>query len=182
MPISTLRGDQGETDLLFNRRVSKLDPQVISCGEVDELNSLLGVVRAHQPSGRTVELISRVQTELFSLMGKLATHPEDAERYEKTGFGQLGPDHVQRLTEESRALEADLGRFDGWAIPGATGSLSSSFLDLARSVCRRAERSVLTSAQALNVDGRFSLEMDYLNRLSDVLWLLSRWEAVGERK
>jgi cob(I)alamin adenosyltransferase len=173
MSITTLRGDGGETDLLFGQRVAKTHPRIVSVGEVDELNAALGLARALAPAAaRSVGVISGVQAELFSLMGELATREEDQARYEASGFSRLTAAHLAGLTTVGATLESDLQtRFTDWAVPGANTPPHGAALDLARTICRRAERAVLT------VSGPGALAVAYLNRLSDVLWLLARWEA-----
>src|SRR5436190_5948195 len=167
MSIVTKTGDQGTTALLFNRRVSKCHPRVLASGDIDELNATLGVARAHISDKVFNERISVIQQELIALMGEIATLPEDAERYLRDGFARVSPAMTARLEDHVREVEPRLGRLKGWAIPGANPLAAA--LDLARTVCRRAERSVC----ALH-EGNKLLNpgiIVYLNRLSDLLWL-----------
>ncbi|MGI9243225.1 MAG: cob(I)yrinic acid a,c-diamide adenosyltransferase [Verrucomicrobiales bacterium] len=173
MSISTKRGDGGETDLMFGRRVGKTDPRVVAGGAVDELNAALGLVRA---SGCSQELVSdalpTIQADLVTLMGELATHPEDLARYLESGFNQVSVEMVERLGAEVERIERDFDlTFKGWAMPGDSGVASAAFLDMARTVCRRAEREVF------RVGAENSEIIRYLNRLSDLLWLMARLES-----
>ena len=172
MSISTRRGDEGETDLLFGVRTSKAADRVMALGDVDELNAALGVLRAHAMDGRTKEVVQAVQLWLINLMGELATPPGEESRY-ATSFGPgITQKEIEWLDEHVKAIE-ELGMtFKGWVLPGAAGSRSGAFADLARAVARRAERSV-TALEPPLANG---LIIAFLNRLSDVLWLLARVE------
>ncbi len=170
MSICTKRGDDGKTDLLFGRRLSKTAPQVAACGAVDELNAALGVVRAADDSGEVCEWVNTVQQHLVSLMGMLSTHPEDHERYRKAGYSQITDAEIGWLEEMISQLESDNDlQFRGWARPGATGMLTSAYLDVARTICRRAERECCHLNDAAITPCR-----KFLNRLSDTLWLVAR--------
>jgi cob(I)alamin adenosyltransferase len=170
MSIVTKTGDQGTTALLYNRRVSKCHPRVIASGELDELNAALGLARANASDDVLCSRILAIQQELISLMGEISTLPEDAERYVKDGFGRVSEEMIGRLEEHVREVEPTIGPLKDWAIPGE--NVVAAALDLARTVCRRAERSVC----ALKEGGE-SLNLQiviYLNRLSDLLWLWAR--------
>ncbi len=170
MSIATRTGDSGTTALMYNRRVPKCHPRVEACGAVDELNAALGLARALLGPGAAQDLISGVQRDLIGLMGELATASEDLPRYVTDGFPQLGPDWTARLDAQVQRLEAAGARFEGWATPGAT--LAAASLDLARTVARRAERAVCAlraANESINPE-----VLCYLNRLSDLLWLLAR--------
>jgi cob(I)alamin adenosyltransferase len=174
MSISTTRGDRGETDLLFGRRVFKSHPRVEAVGAVDELNAAVGLVRAAPapPLALTAEVLTEVQDDLVSLMGEVSTLPEDQDRYDEAGYARLGEDAVERMSEAVSHLENQFAtRFKDWAKPGAERNLVSAQLDFARTVCRRAERAVLRLK-----DTHSEVALRYLNRLSDVLWLLARHE------
>lgn len=174
MSITTQRGDAGQTGLMFGRRVPKSHPTVAACGEVDELNAALGLARALGGQPETVAAIARRQEELIALMGELASAPEDRERYAAAGYARLTAATADALTAETAAMEKSLNtRFQGWAIPGAATTPCGAALDLARAVCRRAERAVLAT------DAPSPETLRYLNRLSDFLWLLARAEARG---
>jgi cob(I)alamin adenosyltransferase len=170
MSIATRTGDQGKTSLMYGRRVDKFDPRVEACGAVDELNAALGLARAHAelPLVRT-ELLA-IQKELVALMGELAVATEDRERYAQDKFPRLTLEMLGHLDELVARIEKEKISFEGWATPGA--SLASAALDVARTTCRRAERSVARLLAAGEVD---LLVLKYLNRLSDLLWLFARY-------
>lgn len=172
MSIATKTGDGGETSLMYGRRVSKADPRVDANGCVDELNAALGVVRVSSDDAFVSEQIHHAQKELITVMGELATADEDLARYRKDGFGLTTATMTDRLTAAIDELEKDkLLYFKGWAIPGTT--LLSAYLDVARTVCRRAERRVaVLSAETPGINGEI---LRYLNRLSDLCWLLARY-------
>ena len=171
MSIATKTGDKGETSLMYGRRVPKTDHRVDAYGCVDELNSALGLARAAGDDAATKDEILRIQKELITVMGELATAPPDLERYRGDGFETTTAAMVDRVTTIINKIEKS-GRmkFKDWVIPG--GSLASAALDLARTTCRRAERRV---AALVNDDKNFNIEiLRYLNRLSDLCWLLAR--------
>ena len=171
MSIATKTGDKGETSLMYGRRVPKTDHRVDAYGCVDELNSALGLARAAGDDAATKDEILRIQKELITVMGELATAPPDLERYRGDGFETTTAAMVDRVTAIINKIEKS-GRmkFKDWVIPG--GSLASAALDLARTTCRRAERRV---AALVNDDKNFNIEiLRYLNRLSDLCWLLAR--------
>jgi cob(I)alamin adenosyltransferase len=167
MSIATKTGDKGETSLMYGRRVPKGDHRVDAYGCVDELNSALGLARAIAKDEWVREQVLTVQKELITVMGELATAPEDLERYRKHGFEVASAVIVDRVTVVIDELEKDKSLHPkDWVIPGS--SLESASLDLARTTCRRAERRVATLK---NVNPEI---LRYLNRLSDLCWLLAR--------
>jgi cob(I)alamin adenosyltransferase len=172
MSIATKTGDAGETSLMYGRRVPKTDPRVDACGCVDELNAALGMARVTASDSFTQDVLLSVQKELILLMGELATAPEDLMRYVKDGYQLTTATMVDRLTSVIDELEKDkLLHYKGWAIPGST--LVSATLDVARTTCRRAERRVACLAEESGkVNGEI---LRYLNRLSDLCWLLARY-------
>lgn len=175
MSIATRRGDQGETDLLFGQRASKSHPRIHALGAVDELNASLGLLRLSAAKPETREVVEKTQPLLISLMGELATPVGMEERYQAT-HKPFSVDHVTWLDEWVARLEAAGAlQFKGWALPGEAGVLSGAHADLARTTCRRAERHVVdlvgTAQEVTNTE-----VVRFLNRLSDVLWLLARWE------
>src|SRR3954468_18281629 len=170
MSIVTKTGDEGTTALLYNRRVSKCHPRVVASGEIDELNAALGLARANATEEIMRDRIFAIQQELISLMGEIATLPEDADRYAREGFPRVNPAMTARLEEHVRQIEPTLGLLKGWATPGKNPLAAA--LDLARTVCRRAERAVCALKE-----GNEPLNPQiivYLNRLSDLLWLWAR--------
>jgi cob(I)alamin adenosyltransferase len=176
MSITTRRGDRGETDLLFGKRTSKNHPRIHALGAVDELNAGLGLLRVHARQPLTAELCAQVQQWLIGLMGELATPPGDEARYQQSIKQVVTPEQVAWLDEKVAFLEANGAlKFEGWALPGAAGSLSAAHADMARTLCRRAERHLVDLEQTGDaVPNPEALRL--LNRLSDTLWLVARWE------
>jgi cob(I)alamin adenosyltransferase len=171
MSIATKTGDEGETSLMYGRRVPKTDDRVDAYGGVDELNAALGLARASAGDAFLGEQILAIQKELVVVMGELATAGEDMDRYVKDGFQRTDAGMTDRLTTVVNDLENRLGKFKHWSIPGAT--LDSAALEFARTVCRRGERRV---AARMAAESSFNREiLRYLNRLSDVCWLLARY-------
>lgn len=171
MSIATKTGDQGETSLMYGRRVPKTDARVEAYGCVDELNASLGATRAIASDSLVSDQIMAIQKELVTVMGELATAPEDIARYQKDGFSLTTAEMVDRLTAAIDDLEKDNQLYaKDWAIPGKTAF--SAALDVARTVCRRAERRVASLGSEKNFNGEI---LRYLNRLSDLCWLLARY-------
>ena len=171
MSIVTKRGDQGTTGLMYNRRVSKTHPRVEAYGAVDELNAAIGLARAGAGDESVRESLAAIQKDLVRLMGELATAVEDLPRYAKDGHALVTPAMTARLEGLVGEIEAAKVSPRGWATPGANAA--SAALDVARTVCRRAER----RACALQDAGQLQNTeiVVYLNRLSDLLWLFARW-------
>lgn len=172
MSIVTKTGDQGTTALMYNRRVPKTHPRVEAYGTVDELNAALGLARAASRQDFVRGALQAVQKDLVALMGELATATEDLQRYIKDGYPLVRSEMTITLEKRVKEIEAQNIKFTGWAVPGS--NLSAATLDLARTVCRRAERGVC----ALHEQGQLQNPevIVYLNRLSDLLWLLARRE------
>src|SRR6184192_2581973 len=178
MSIATKTGDKGETSLMYGRRVPKTDHRVDAYGCVDELNSALGLARAAVSNEFVRSEILAAQKELIAIMGELATSAEDLERYRKDGFQITTNAMVDRVTAVIDELEKDDSLYPkDWVIPGAT--LVSAALDFARVTCRRAERQIAgfsTSGPEFNIE-----ILRYLNRLSDLLWILARYVEKDSR-
>lgn len=172
MSIITGRGDLGETDLLFGKRISKNSPRIEALGSVDELNAALGMARASGANAEWISLIDQLQEKLVGLMGQLATLPEDEERYLETKFPLITMEDVEWVIRVAHDLESRGIRFKGWARPGAEGCLARAGVDFARAVARRAERDIL----ALHETGEEVPEAVrlYFNKLADLLWILAR--------
>ena len=170
MSIATRTGDKGKTSLMYGRRVEKFDLRVETYGTVDELNAALGMARAQAQLDLVKTELLLIQKQLVVLMGELAVAPEDSERYAKDKYPKLTPEMLQRLDDLVAKIEQEKITFDGWATPGA--SVASASLDVARTVCRRAERLVAKLAASNEID---YLVIRYLNRLSDLLWLMARY-------
>lgn len=168
MSIVTKTGDQGETSLMYGRRVPKTDARVAAGGCIDELTAALGLARASSSDRFVSEEILAVQKDLIILMGEVATSPEDLERYLKDGFKVTTTGMTDRLTKVIVDLEKDESLYPkDWVIPG--GDKTSAALDFARTICRRAERRV-AALKDLNTE-----ILRYLNRLSDLCWILARY-------
>jgi cob(I)alamin adenosyltransferase len=168
MKIYTRTGDQGDTGLFGGGRVPKDHPRVAAYGEVDELNSTLGVVRAAAAERFFDELLQSVQRDLFSIGGHLAT--PDPERVRKTlEKASLSADRVREFEQIMDQAETELPPLRAFVLPAGTSVAAA--LHLARTVCRRAERSVVHLAHSEPVPELFLV---YLNRLSDLLFTLAR--------
>ncbi|XHR27739.1 MAG: cob(I)yrinic acid a,c-diamide adenosyltransferase [Chthoniobacteraceae bacterium] len=183
MSISTQTGDQGSTSLLYGRRVPKTDHRIACNGAVDELNAQLGMARAFLKGSVgdpfITEKLFKIQKELIVLMGEVAVAPEDRERHRTSTYGVTTPEMVQTLTDAVHDLEQNHQiEFHRWATPG--DSVASASVELARVICRRAERLIVGLRET---DPGLSVEIiRYLNRLSDLLWLWARWVETQENK
>jgi cob(I)alamin adenosyltransferase len=163
--IATTRGDNGLTSLAGGIRVSKGSQRVEAYGTVDELNSTLGFARSICGDPHIVDLVSDIQRELFKVGSALATPPESPKPPVP-----IDDEMVERLTKEVHRLEAIEGILSDWSVPGAL-SVAAVF-DMARTVCRRAERCVVRLREA--GEPVQPPIVPYLNRLSDLLWLIGR--------
>ena len=174
MSIVTKRGDTGETGLLYGGRVRKTDPRVEAYGSVDEAVSALGLARAMAAKTRVKETLLKVQRELFTVGGELAT---DAAEYDKLKkhFSVVTPQMTDALEAEIRWLESQVTLPQAFIIPGATQA--SAVIDVGRTMVRRAERrTVDLKDTGLLVNAEL---VRYLNRLSDLLFMLARYEEQG---
>jgi cob(I)alamin adenosyltransferase len=171
MSIVTRTGDRGETSLMYGRRLSKADPRVEAYGCIDELTAALGLARSGSPDKLISDEILAAQKDLIVVMGELATAPSDRERYVKDGFQLTTSAMVDRVTAVILDLEKDKSLYPkDWVIPGATAL--SAALDFARATCRRAERHI---AALSTTEKDFNPEiLRYVNRLSDLCWILAR--------
>lgn len=171
MSIATKTGDNGTTGLMYNRRVPKSHPRVEAYGCVDELNAALGLARATAEHDFVRDNLLAIQKDLVILMGELATAAEDLPRYVRDGFSLVTSDMTAKLDRLVAEIEAQKITFKGWATPGA--SVHSAALDVARTICRRAERRVCSLNEAQQLQNPEVIV--YLNRLADLLWLFARW-------
>lgn len=171
MSIVTKTGDQGTTALMYGRRVSKCHPRVEAYGCVDELNTALGLARASADHAFVRDNLLLIQKDLVTLMGELATAVEDLPRYVKDGYALVTSQMTDKLDALVKEIEAQSVSFKGWATPGACAN--SAALDMARTVCRRAERRVCALQEAGQLQN--SEIIIWLNRLADLLWLFARW-------
>jgi cob(I)alamin adenosyltransferase len=169
MKIYTKTGDAGETGLFAGARVRKDDVRIEAYGTVDELNAALGLARCESLPDQIEQTLARVQSELFSVGAELATpNPE------KHGLAIIGEAHTALLEQAIDNLEAGLPPLRHFILPA--GSRGAAVLHLARGVCRRAERRVVTLAA---VESSVSSRMVcYLNRLGDYLFVAARFANV----
>jgi cob(I)alamin adenosyltransferase len=166
--IYTGGGDRGETSLGDGSRVSKVDCRIAAFGAVDELNSQLGVVLAADVPDELREVLVRVQNELFDLGADLSVPFGVTDRL------RITHDQIATLERDCDRFNADLPELTSFVLPG--GSEVAARLHVARAVCRRAEREALEAAEELEINQR---ALVYLNRLSDLLFILARAANAG---
>ena len=170
MRIYTKTGDTGETGLLGGGRVPKDHLRVTAYGEVDELNACIGLALALEPRGFARELLEQVQRDLFHVGAELAVL--DAARLDQVlREPRIGPERVAALERAIDRHETEVPPLEQFILPG--GVPKGAALHLARTVCRRAERAVVR-LQREHEAGRASSVIPYLNRLSDLLFVLAR--------
>jgi cob(I)alamin adenosyltransferase len=169
--IYTRAGDGGQTALFGGRTVGKDVPRVEAYGTLDELNACVGLALAAPPGlpADIAALLARIQSELFDLGAELATPPERAADRLAMRVPIMGPVRIEALEAEIDRYESELAPLKTFILPG--GAQDAAALHLARTVCRRAERRVVTLAAIEPVNGEV---MRYLNRLSDLLFVLAR--------
>jgi len=168
MKIYTKTGDSGDTGLFGGGRVGKDHPRVEAYGDVDELNAALGVVRATELMPRVDEVIVPVQRDLFSIGALLAT-PNRDKMTEHLQKARIDEGRIVELEHAIDECERELDPLRSFILPGGTPKAAA--LHLARTVCRRAERRVVTLRREAEVP---ELVVRYLNRLSDLLFMLAR--------
>jgi cob(I)alamin adenosyltransferase len=168
MRIYTRTGDTGETGLFGGGRVAKDNPRVAAYGDVDELNSALGVVRAAEPALLFDTELEAIQRDLFAIGGHLAT-PDPEKVRAALERATLSSARIRDFETAIDAADAELPPLRAFVLPA--GSAKAAALHLARTVCRRAERSVVGLAREHPVPELFLV---YLNRLSDYLFTLAR--------
>jgi cob(I)alamin adenosyltransferase len=175
--IYTRTGDKGSTALGDGRRVPKDRARVEAFGTVDELNAVLGLAVAAGPDGETAALVRRIQNDLFDLGADLCLPetPRSGRQATRSAL-RITPAHVRPLEEAIDRLNPPLGTLRSFVLPG--GSPAAAWLHLARTVCRRAERRVVTLAGKERVNPQTVV---YLNRLSDLLFVLARRANDGGR-
>jgi cob(I)alamin adenosyltransferase len=161
--IYTRGGDAGETSLGDGARVSKLDPRIVAFGTVDELNATLGVVLAGGCPDPIRETLDRIQNELFDLGADLSVPLEHEDRLRVTD------PQVAALERDCDCFNESLPELRSFVLPG--GGLMAARLHVARTICRRAEREALEASHAHEVN---AAALRYLNRLSDLLFILAR--------
>jgi cob(I)alamin adenosyltransferase len=168
MKIYTKTGDKGETGLFGGGRVPKDHPRVSAYGDIDELNSVIGIVRATASQQFFDALLESIQRDLFAIGGHLAT-PDPGRVAKSLEKGALSPDRIVEFEHHMDEAERTLPPLRAFVLPA--GSSVAASLHLARTVCRRAERSVVHLAHDHEVPELFIV---YLNRLSDLLFTLAR--------
>jgi cob(I)alamin adenosyltransferase len=157
--ITTRTGDRGETGLGDGSRVAKSSPRVRALGEVDELNSAIGLLVAEEPPAEISETLSDVQHDLFDLGGELSI----------PGHSMLGDAQIERLEARIEAWNGELAPLKEFILPGGTRAAAAAHL--ARTICRRAERSLVELKEKEKVS---EAALRYLNRLSDLLFIAGR--------
>ena len=163
--ISTTRGDAGETSLAGGVRVSKASVRVETYGTIDELNSSMGFARSVCEDVEIATLTKSIQQELFAIGSSLATPPESSKPQIT-----IDPKLVDRLTAEVHRIEAIEGILADWSIPGEHRAAAA--YDVSRTICRRAERGLVRLQESGDIVQ--SSILAYVNRLSDLLWLIGR--------
>jgi len=161
--LYTRSGDAGETSLGDGSRVTKLDPRIRAFGDVDELNSLIGLVLAAGPGAAIADVLERIQNELFDVGADLSVP------FEVTGRLRIEQQAINRLEADCDLFNEGLPALKSFVLPG--GTEAAALLQVARAVCRRAEREALAASERVEVD---PLALVYLNRLSDLLFILAR--------
>jgi len=173
MKIYTKTGDKGETGLFGGERVPKDTPRIEAYGDVDELNSLLGVIRALRPNKRIDRTLLGIQNDLFIVGADLATRKAT----KRSIVPQIAPSHVAVLEKAIDSLQLSLPPLKTFILPG--GTAAASHLHYARTVCRRAERSAVRLSHVEHINANV---VAYLNRLSDLLFVLARYANQLEKQ
>jgi cob(I)alamin adenosyltransferase len=166
MKIYTKTGDNGQTSLFGGGRVPKNTTRIEAYGTVDELNATIGFVRTQQVSQKADEILGHIQNELFVMGADLATPPEA-----NVTIQRVTATMSERLESWIDELESELEPLKYFILPG--GTTSAAALHLSRTVCRRAERCVVTAKESETISDEVIV---YLNRLSDLLFVMSRFE------
>ncbi len=175
--IYTRSGDKGLTGLVGGARVPKESDRLEAYGTIDELNSIVGIVRTYLPQYRNgfgkdyewySEMLRRIQNELFDVGSELATPPD----FSYDGMYRMGPGEVRKLEQEMDRMQKELEPLKSFTLPG--GGVLNAFLHQARTVCRRAERVCWSLKRVEPVSDQLIV---YINRLSDHLFVESRWVA-----
>ena len=166
MKIYTKTGDGGETSLFGGMRVQKDTLRIDAYGTVDELNSIIGICRSMNTTKEVDRILEEVQCDLFTLGADLAT-PHEVKKQKVKRIRQID---ITRLEKHIDAIDPTLEPLKHFILPG--GSRSAAMMHFARTVCRRAERLVVTLARKEQIGNHPTI---YLNRLSDLLFILARW-------
>ena len=174
--VYTRTGDKGETALVGGKRVPKDSPRIDAYGTIDELNSVVGLARVFNEESLEAaeghrfldEVLCRVQDELFDLGSELATPPE----FFKEGMYRVSESEIDRIEKSIDRCQKDLEPLKSFILPG--GGRIGAYLHQCRTVCRRAEREILRLSRSEEIN---SCVLKYVNRLSDLFFVLSRWIA-----
>jgi cob(I)alamin adenosyltransferase len=172
--VYTRTGDKGQTALVGGKRVPKDSPRIEAYGTIDELNSIVGLVRAFNEeklnqgeAHRFLDsILRRIQDELFDLGSELATPPE----FFQAGMYRVGESEVKKLEQIMDQCQKELEPLNSFVLPG--GGKIGAYLHQCRTVCRRAEREILRLSRAEEIS---EWPLKYVNRLSDLFFVLSRW-------
>jgi len=167
MKIYTKKGDTGETSLFGAGRVSKTSPRIQAYGTVDELNTCIGLVRAHELSEAGDQICHGIQNDLFTLGADLATPTSG-----KASVRRIQEEHISEIEKAIDKLENELDPLKYFILPG--GCKAGALLHFSRTVCRRAERATISCKE--KGDEVSAEVLMYLNRLSDLLFVLARYE------
>lgn len=181
--VYTRTGDRGDTALVGGHRVPKDSPRIDAYGTIDELNSIVGLARVFNEESREAgeahrfldEVLCRLQDELFDLGSELATPPESFQ----PGMYQVSESEIDRLEKLIDKCQKDLEPLKSFILPG--GGRIGAYLHQCRTVCRRAERDILRLSREQEINPNV---IKYVNRLSDLFFVLSRWIAkqTGEQE
>ena len=168
--IYTRTGDDGTTGLVDGSRIAKDDPRMAAIGDVDELNSAIGVATCEIPDSELIAKLRVIQNDLFDLGADLATPAAEGDDFEPSEMVlRVAASQVERLENEIDALNEGLEPLTSFILPG--GGKDAAAIHLARAIARRAERTAVGAAQNLRIN---PLALAYINRLSDYLFVLGR--------
>ena len=169
--IYTRAGDKGKTGLLSGERIDKDDPRIEAYGTVDELGTFLGVAKVYA-SERIASILNNIQQKLFLVNAELATNPESLEEGDSLwNLQRITEEDVEYLEQIADELSEELPLLKNFVIPG--GTKAAAFLHVCRTVCRRAERRIINYSNAGPVNEEL---IRYINRLSDLLFVMARYE------
>ena len=166
--VYTRQGDGGETRLGGGQQVAKDAVRIKTYGTVDELNSVIGITLAFEPTPRVKDELTRIQHQLFTLGGDLCVLEEDKQKWQMKVIEAVNVDELEKLMDD---LNEELQPLEDFILPG--GTPVAAFLHQARCVCRRAERLAVKLSRAEKIGEQV---IKYLNRLSDALFVLARYE------
>ena len=168
--IYTKTGDDGTTGLVDGSRIAKNDPRMAAIGDVDELNSAIGVAMCVIDDDALVAKLRVIQNDLFDLGADLATPAEEGDEFEPSEMVlRITPFQVERLESDIDEANAQLDPLTSFILPG--GKDDAAAIHLARAICRRAERTAVTASQSESINPQ---ALAYMNRLSDYLFVLGR--------